>query len=479
MDINKELDHLIKIIASVTDAFTAAFFVVNTSSTQLKMVASHSLSKNLLPNAVVPVEDSFLGVIYKYGKTYDISKVDRDLSRFPYYSQTEDIKSFLGIPVSNRGILIIDSKRQFGFNDRDKKILNMFAEQMGRAIYNYQRFMYMDEKAGYFDILYAFSKILGEGYDLNLILIKAIRLLCDTLRIEHGFLAVVDEKQTSYTITFSTEKSFYEQVHPNVPIGDGLIGWVVQNTRPLLLGNIKHSSNATCVYSRNEDCQLQSFLGYPILQAGKAVMVLALASPEEEFFSPTDQATLQFIANYATITREYINLKQKFNETDPFTKLYNEKYFRRIYETLAKKDGTVQVAYIEMLRVDKLVKKYGYSTIEKLLRKFASWLEEISYFGMVVAAFKPGQFAVVIPADCPEQDQQRYLLSLREHVEKEIIEVDGKDFPVTFRMALVTGNSSVSAEEVIGHAQGRIVSLERTASSERTREPQREKEGNQ
>ncbi|UCZ55890.1 GAF domain-containing protein [Desulfurispirillum indicum] len=456
MDINRDLQNLMQLVASVTDAFTAAFFILNSSHTSLKLVACQTLSRNIVEDFSVPLENSLLGVIYKHGKVYDVSRTEREIHNFPYYAKDEDIKSFIGVPIEGQGILVVDTKRQFGFNDRDKKILSMFSLQIKTILNTYQHYKYYEEKAGYLDIVHGFNRIIQEGYEFNIILCQMVKLLCARLHVDTGLMATVDPTQKKYRIQFVTGQTFRSSERPAADFGTGLMGWICYNKKPLILGNVRKDGGNTCAYSFNEPFQFRSFLGYPIISEGNVVAVIALLSEREEFFAANDQAIFQLLVNYLAITRECMILRHKFSEIDPLTRLYNERFFVQTYDSIVKKAGEAYIVYIELERVDKLMNKFGFATIEKLLRKVASCLERIAGPGMIVAAFTPGHFGVLIPTEYSTVEAQQYMDGVAEQLSDEALEADGKKFQVFFRMTIARGSTGVDAPSVLVYAQGKL-----------------------
>ncbi|MBB5021477.1 sensor domain-containing diguanylate cyclase [Desulfurispira natronophila] len=463
MNINREIDQIIQLVASVTDAFTAAFFILNSSRTSLKMLAHHTLSKNIIPDVQVALDDSVLGVVYKHGKVFDVNRNERTIDHFDYYSTQEDIKSFIGVPVADHGLLVVDTKRQFGFNDRDKKILTMFAAQLESTLITYQQYRYYEEKAGYFDILQGFNRIIQEGYEFNTMMCKVVRLLCARLDVDTGLIAVVDPTRKTYSIRYVTGETFSTSEQPGGDFGTGLIGWICQHKKPLVLGNVRSEGGNSCAYSFDEPYYFQSFLGYPVFGDGKVLAVIALLSAHEEHFNSHDTTVFQLLANYLAITRECIILRHKFSEIDPLTRLYNERFFLQTYETIIQKAGEAYVVYIELERVDKITNKFGFATVEVLLRKVAANLERIAGPGMIIAAFAPGQFGVLIPTEYSTVEAQHYMEAVQEELLKESVEADGKRFQVFFRMTIVRGSAGADGPSVLAYAQGKLHSGTDTA----------------
>ncbi len=122
----KILDNLLEIIANSVDAYTVCFFLKEKN--KLKLLSFFSLSQNIKKDAEIKIEESFIGIISKYKKPVNLKGDDTDYKFKEIYKKNEEIKSYFILPVGNRGIIYVDSKRMYFFTEKHQKNLSYFAK---------------------------------------------------------------------------------------------------------------------------------------------------------------------------------------------------------------------------------------------------------------------------------------------------------------------------------------------------------------
>ncbi len=141
MTIEANVDDLIELVSTATEAYTTAFFLADNRKQLLKLWRFYSLGDNIIRDASIPFGVGPIGVVAENLKPFDLSKFSaRDSSLLRLYSKNEDIKSFFAVPVIREnvleGVLCIDSKKAFVFANKDQKLLTMFAKQFAYLVNN-------------------------------------------------------------------------------------------------------------------------------------------------------------------------------------------------------------------------------------------------------------------------------------------------------------------------------------------------------
>ncbi|SMC24144.1 GGDEF domain-containing protein, diguanylate cyclase (c-di-GMP synthetase) or its enzymatically inactive variants [Desulfacinum hydrothermale DSM 13146] len=119
-------ESVIHLLSNVLDAYTVAFFQYDPHCGAFRLVAAHSLSKYLQTEVSIPKDGSgILSQVHKVGHTVHLGKVDVDklAASLPFYREGEGgIKGLLATPVgTGQGLLYADTKRHWGFNDKQQK----------------------------------------------------------------------------------------------------------------------------------------------------------------------------------------------------------------------------------------------------------------------------------------------------------------------------------------------------------------------
>jgi GGDEF domain-containing protein/GAF domain-containing protein len=134
MSSKNALTNLIELASNVADAFTTALYTVNLEEGTLKLRSHLTLSSHLKTDATFAIGEGLLGqaALHRDSRVDDFAGADA--SHLEWYSEPEDIKGLMVVPVVRReleGILVVDSKENYSFTPKLQKLINGFADQMG------------------------------------------------------------------------------------------------------------------------------------------------------------------------------------------------------------------------------------------------------------------------------------------------------------------------------------------------------------
>ena len=133
MSSKNALANLIELTSNVADAFTTALYTVNLEDGTLKLRSHLTLSSHLKTDATFTIGEGLLGqaALHRDIRVDDFSGADA--SHLEWYSQPEEIKGLMVVPVVRReleGILVVDSKENYSFTPKLQKLISGFADQM-------------------------------------------------------------------------------------------------------------------------------------------------------------------------------------------------------------------------------------------------------------------------------------------------------------------------------------------------------------
>jgi len=98
--------------------------------------------------------------------------------------------------------------------------------------------------------------------------------------------------------------------------------------------------------------------------------------------------------------RQEVKLKQsklaQLTITDPATKLYNSLYLDSQIKMYQMRKEDFWIIYLKLNRFEKINQLYGYSTANKIIKKFANMLQDEAYKSAIVARVYGINFAVLL-----------------------------------------------------------------------------------
>ncbi|QPJ60757.1 MAG: GAF domain-containing protein [Candidatus Nitronauta litoralis] len=127
------LSRLIELTCNVSDAFTTALYVAQSDQRTLALREHWSMSPNINEESVVSIGQGPIGQVAKDKRAWHVEFTEGEIPQLPQYLQTEEVKGVLAVPVVAQGlegVLVIDTKEQFGFSTKQQKIIKSIAEQM-------------------------------------------------------------------------------------------------------------------------------------------------------------------------------------------------------------------------------------------------------------------------------------------------------------------------------------------------------------
>jgi GGDEF domain-containing protein len=233
---------LVSLLSNVSEAYTTALFLVNHKKRELNLVAAQSLSKYLAEDISLPLEQSgILSQVHKVGQTIHLDKLqDTPLvlsSTLPFYREGEShIKGLFAVPVGDGvGVLYVDTKHSWGFNDKQQKLIREIAGVLNELLQRQESLTQKQDYGRILDFWRGVDQAMSEDHSLEehcrLVLIECSRFL----ETEYGFLALKEPRKHHYRLLAGTPNVPRSLTNQRLLVKQGLIGWVFQNQKILLI----------------------------------------------------------------------------------------------------------------------------------------------------------------------------------------------------------------------------------------------------
>ena len=187
-----------------------------------------------------------------------------------------------------------------------------------------------------------------------------------------------------------------------IPVGEGLCGWVARNAKPIINGNpAVESGYAT---GSTKVAELRSALVVPLESVSGLVGVLALYRTEVDAFTSDHLRVLQVITSKVALSIENA-LKYRQAETsatsDYLTGLPNARaLFMHLDSEVARcsrENSTVVVMVCDLNGFKQINDQYGHLEGDKTLRVFAGLLREVCREYDYVARMGGDEFVIISP----------------------------------------------------------------------------------
>lgn len=228
---------LLALIGSVFEAYSAVLVLPTGKEGTHRIGAHFSLGEKIDTSRVIDPGKGLIGWVIRNDKPMLVNNVDQYQNHLGYYLENEDafIKAFMACPLGNaKGVLCVDSKRQYSFAEKDQKILHLFA----RLILD------LDDKlsagsasrnlATYYNALQVIYTLRRRFSRWSAFLQHFLQLLSETSGFPYCFFAARDESGQNYFLEGENIKVMtVKNKTLTFPMGAGLVGWMFRNGSPV------------------------------------------------------------------------------------------------------------------------------------------------------------------------------------------------------------------------------------------------------
>ncbi len=243
--------------------------------------------------------------------------------------------------------------------------------------------------------------------------------------------------------------------------GDIYDQWVVRNMKPLLVKDA-HSDFRFDLekIGRDEVREFRSLMSVPLMLDDKAVGILRLDSPQENYFDTEDIRLLIMAGTIGAVAIENAHLYEKIEDLavrDGLTGLYLRRYLldRLSHEIKRELRRKKQLAFL-MIDLDHFKgynDKYGHTAGDIVLKTVSMILAEIfDRPGNIICRYGGEELAVLLP-DCSGKRAQELAERFRKKVEQQTIILRRKKTRITVSVGIaVFPEDAQIKEELIQQA---------------------------
>lgn len=414
MGLERDIDHLIKLIASVAEAFTAALFLPAERQGQLTLAACHSLSPHIRYDCVVEVGSGLVGWVAANGEPVTVSDFKPDTTTLGFYRIHEDIKSFLAVPVplgERRGVLAIDSKRSYVFPPRMQKLMILFAEHVGRLVDNASIQSVMVQTTTAIEKLHAICARLSDARSPKAVIECVLSCPPELVEADAVALALVEDGSEACRVVGVKGESMPSSRKLEVSLKQSLAGWVIRNGKALALADCREYYTKTFVFSPEEPFfGLRSFLGVPLAAGGETLGVLAFLGKRPGVFREAEASTARLLAaQAATALRASALARSHWTIAyhDPATGLPNARHLREhgtgLLERASAEGHPVACLMLAFGDLDELRLSAGGAQADEALRRAAAICIEGAGEKNFVGRDDQGRFVILLRRAGPEK----------------------------------------------------------------------------
>jgi GGDEF domain-containing protein len=410
---DRDFSDIIALLSNCLDAFTAALFLWDAHQQVLTLKTSHSLSKHLVTDAQFSLENGgLISWVAKNNQVIAVDHFDRDGKTIPYYRSEENIKSFVAVPLPvSKGVLCVDSKRQYVFTIKEQKLLQGFAtvienilgaERANRRHQQLRQLITMWHRtdalpADALDPIPYFGRLLEPG--------------C-------GYLNAVFGKVTPGLLQSSQ------------PADQGLVGWIYQNRKSLIVPKFRSRARLPYLFSATDGIgELGSLIGMPLAwNPDEVAGVIAFFRRTESTWGKEELGAIISVVRRATLVLQNFTLRRELalvRNLDPVTEVCNLDAFDRVLskrlERCHKAGTPLGLGILAIDDLDSLNTRVALPELAPLHQRISAILLQGLRRRQVMGCLEPGRFAILFEEETPAQIHG-HLKAMAAGVQQEVLD---------------------------------------------------------
>jgi two-component system, cell cycle response regulator len=251
-----------------------------------------------------------------------------------------------------------------------------------------------------------------------------------------------------------------ESVHANpnleFKLGEGLIGWIVEQRRPLRSGDAEHDPR----FVRRPDmiARLGSFVGVPLVEAGQCIGVLSSWDPVENAFTAEHEQLLMLIAGMCAPHVEIARL-HKLQQVDPLTGALSRRGYDQTFPEVVARDHAVRplsVAVVDLDHFKRVNEAHGRPAGDEVLRRVTLLLASVLRGGDAVVRHGGEELLLILPgADLAQA--KRVAERARAAVEARVLPVNGESLRVTVSIGVAERRGNEPRDALVERADAAML----------------------
>ncbi len=327
--------------------------------------------------------------------------------RLGYYRRREYVKHLLIVPVGGKakkiGVLCIDRKRNFEFDEMDVDIANLAARQIHRLLKNEDLVRDLDQSREEQRHLLEISRSLAQTRNAQEVFDLTFSCCHKVAPFDSAAYVEWNPQNASYRIVYS-----YPQDCGLKDIcfagKNNLVDLVVRQQKTLFHSHFSKLEKIPTVFTPNERLHdVHSLLIVPLAAKGTVQGTLVFLSSRPGFFNKILARVYEVAANQAALSLENARMFERIEKmalTDPLTGLYNRRFCQqRLDEMLIRADRYQYSMGVVMCDIDhfkNINDTYGHQVGDQVLCTISALFKKKLRRSDLVARWGGEEFLIVL-----------------------------------------------------------------------------------
>src|SRR2546421_5903737 len=384
LDLDTTLRRVAELVRKVFDYEIFAILLLNEKTQELRIRFNVGYKRELADKIRIKMGEGVTGLAAQHREAMLVGDVTTDPR---YISGVPDVRSELAVPliVKNKviGVIDIESPQPNHFTEEHKRLLTLIASRMAVGIENARLYTRTTRQARTLLLLNEIARELTSILNLDELLKRIAELLSRLINYQMFSILLVDPTGEKLQHRFSLR--FQENIHlkHDIPIGEGVVGYAVQQKEVVLVSDVTKDSHYILL-----NPETRSELAAPLIYKDKVIGVLDLEHTRRGFFTDDHERTITTLAAQVSIAIENARLYEQIERQEK--RLERDLALARELQFRLLPQSRPQLANLEVAAKFSPARAIGgdlYDFVNYSLSRFAIVIADVSGKGALAAIY--------------------------------------------------------------------------------------------
>jgi len=472
------LDRILEAICSVSNTKTATFLIVNYQTDELVLESSFSDTRNIYPvGSRFKIDNDIISQIVKNNSPEILSEINSsaELELIPYYTQSQDTLSFIGIPVFMNdvviGVITADSNITDAYDSMTVSFMSHFTKMVAALLSGYIEKFDLVNASKTLEVIESFRiNSNAEEFSYRSIYESILNTVSNMIDCSSVGICGFDDKKGDWFIVsevLNTDDSI-SLLDSHID-SSTLLGKTLIEAKSIHLNEF--NNNTIRVSSKEKDKKIGFFLSIPLVTHTTTYGALYIEGDDPGLITQNDIEVISILAEHAALSIEklhFMEILQSSALTDNDTGLLNIKaFYSQLDNEFSRSKDTGEKFCISLIKVDKYSSldpnKYQQrmqSVLVNIINIINNNKKKYDFLG----SLEDDTFCILL-VGMNSESAKIWCERVRNEIAISVLEVDNKKFNVTTSIGLAENITAKSADSLIDNATIAInKSLEKTNS---------------
>src|SRR5438132_3558351 len=312
LDLDTTLRRVAELVRKVVDYEIFAILLLNEKTQDLRIRFQVGYPKEVADRMRIKVGAGVTGLAAQRREAILVGDVAKDGR---YISAIPEVRSELAVPliIKNRviGVIDLESLQPDHFTEEHKQLLTLIASRVAVGIENARLYTRTTRQARTLLLLNEIARELTSILNLDELLKRIAELLSRLINYQMFSILLVDPTGEKLQHRFSLR--FQENIHlkHDIPIGEGVVGYAVQQKEVVLVSDVTKDSHYILL-----NPETRSELAAPLIYKDKVIGVLDLEHTRRGFFTDDHKRTITTLAAQVAIAIENARLYEQIERQE-------------------------------------------------------------------------------------------------------------------------------------------------------------------